>query len=222
MSLIQMDGVEKSYHVRGQLVQALASSKLQVEAKELLVIRGPSGAGKTTLLTILGGMLTPSAGSLRISGQDLLAMSAAQRAAFRSTHVGFVFQSMHLLPYLSLLENVKLGGGSEINALTLLEELGLSHRLAHRPAQLSVGERQRGALARALVHAPKIVLADEPTGNLDPDNAEQVIQTLDRFRRQGGAVIMATHSACQPVDARFFTLGQDGLQECPSQAPLQS
>ena len=213
MKLIDMVGVEKHYRVGGQPVLALGLSNLQVEAEELLVIRGSSGAGKTTLLTILGGMLTPTCGSLQIAGQDLLSLSATQRASFRASHIGFVFQSMHLLPYLNLLENVKLGGGAHKQALHLLEQLGLSHRLTHRPAQLSVGERQRGALARALVHEPKLVLADEPTGNLDPENATQVLQTLDHFRRQGGAVVMATHSACQPADARHFNLGADGLQE---------
>jgi len=163
----------------------------------LVVIRGASGSGKTTLLSILGGMLQPSTGRVQIAAAELTSMSSTARTRFRAEHVGFVFQSMHLLPFLNVEQNAMLAatrGSTTDQARERLEHFGLASRLHHRPAQLSVGERQRVALVRALMQQPKILLADEPTGNLDAANSRLVVEGLQQFQQQGGTVVLATHA----------------------------
>jgi putative ABC transport system ATP-binding protein len=198
--VVQCEGIRKIYRTRKGEVRALDSVDLRIAPGEFLVVRGPSGCGKTTLLLVLGGMLHPSQGLLRFDGQDLYAMTDQQRAAFRARSIGFVFQMFHLIPYLDVVANVRMAAGaarassrSDVSATGLLERLGLNDRCHHKPAELSAGERQRVALARALLNRPRLVLADEPTGNLDPDNAAIVFGHLSAYHREGGTVVVVTH-----------------------------
>ncbi|MFM8359524.1 MAG: ABC transporter ATP-binding protein, partial [Verrucomicrobiota bacterium] len=180
-------------------IEALAGLDLQVEPGEFLVIRGASGSGKSTLLLTLGGMLRPSAGQVWHRGRDLYALSAGARARWRAREVGFVFQLFHLLPYLTVLDNVLAGMPGSVDAAareraaSWIEIVGLTPRRDHLPGTLSAGERQRVALARALARQPTLILADEPTGNLDPDNAARVFAELARFQKGGGTVVVVTH-----------------------------
>jgi ABC-type lipoprotein export system ATPase subunit len=161
-------------------------------------VRGPSGCGKTTLLLTLGGMLCPTSGRVQLEERDLYALSIPERTHVRRAAIGFVFQTFHLAPYLDVLENVLLAAGKSSRetrqrAQALLDQLRLANRAHHKPAQLSAGEKQRAGLARALLNKPRLILADEPTGNLDPDNAVQVFRHLREFQRAGGTVIVVTH-----------------------------
>ena len=179
-------------------VTALAPFDLSVDAGEFIAVKGVSGSGKTTLLLTLGGMLRPSDGTVNFDGADLYSQSSGARADYRATEMGFVFQMFHLVPYLGVEENVRLAARND--AITqrpreLLEQFGLGHRLTHTPGELSAGERQRVALARALVNGPRLILADEPTGNLDPENDRQVFEHLSEFHRAGGTVIVVTHGS---------------------------
>lgn len=206
--MIEITNVSKRYRRRQGVVNALDEVDLAVEAGRFVCVRGPSGSGKTTLLLAIGAMLRPSEGTVRVAGQDIYALSSGERNRFRAQNVGFVFQMFHLVPYLSVRDNVMLAaaaggaaGGSDGGSTTdvsgratmLLEQLGLSQRVDHRPAELSAGERQRVAVARAMINQPRLILADEPTGNLDPENAQQVGQQLKAFQRQGGTVVVVTH-----------------------------
>jgi len=191
--------VSKIFRTKQGDVAALYDVSLRINEGEFVVIRGHSGSGKTTLLLALGGMLQPTSGKVEIDGQDIYALSKRERAQFRAQKLGFVFQMFYLVPYLSVLENIILPDQNSDTQITkskakeLLERLGLSARMYHKPAQLSAGERQRAAIARAMLNRPKLILADEPTGNLDPENARQVIEGLDMFHRDGGTVIVVTH-----------------------------
>jgi len=199
--MLQIRDVVKTYPGPNGRVRALDGVTLNVEAGEFVVVRGPSGCGKTTLLLAAGCLLRPTEGTLTIDGQDPYALSPEARARLRADGIGFVFQQFHLVPYLTVLENVltpslALSGsesGSETRARELLDRFGLTHRAEHVPAELSTGERQRAALARALLNRPKLLLADEPTGNLDPENAETVLHHIVDFSNSGGAVLLVTH-----------------------------
>ena len=165
-----------------------------------MAVQGPSGCGKTTLLLAAGALLRPTRGRVLVNGEDPYALSSGQRARFRAVNVGFVFQQFHLVPYLDVLDNtlvptLALGanGGARARALELAARFGLTERLHHLPAALSTGERQRVALARALLNKPKLLLADEPTGNLDAENGQIVLRCLAEFARDGGAVLLVTH-----------------------------
>jgi len=188
-----------------------------IERGEFVIIRGPSGSGKTTLLNILGGMLHPSSGTVIADGLDLFAIGNGARNRFRADNVGFVFQMFHLVPYLTVLENVILGAqragpDGKKNALALLDRLNLSARRDHKPADLSAGERQRTAMARALVNDPKIILADEPTGNLDPQNAADAMAYLAEFQSGGGTVVVVTHGTAADRNAsRILSLEEGRL-----------
>ena len=187
-------------------VLALNGISLSVAEGAFVVVEGPSGCGKSTLLLAAGGLLRPDSGVVRVNAQDLYAFSAAQRTAFRARAIGFVFQQFHLVPYLSVLDNVLAPGlalpqpGIEKRARELICHFGLEGRMHHVPAELSTGERQRTGLARALLNRPRLLLADEPTGNLDPENSEIVLGYLDAFARSGGAVLVVTHDS----DARQY------------------
>lgn len=199
--MVQFENISKTYPTRAGVVRSLDALSLEVRRGEFVAVRGPSGCGKTTLLLAAGGMLRPTSGVVRLDGTDLYALSPAERARFRARHVGFVFQMFHLVAYLDVLENVLLAarpaglGRTEARAraLPLLDRLGLTPRLQHRPADLSTGERQRVAMARALLNQPKLLLADEPTGNLDPANEREVFGHLRDFHRAGGTVVVVTH-----------------------------
>jgi lipoprotein-releasing system ATP-binding protein len=193
----------KSYGRGVERTQVLDGVDLEVERGELVAVVGPSGAGKTTLLYLLGGLARPSSGNVAVGGRSFGALSDSELSRLRNQKLGFVFQSHNLLPELSAQDNVALparvGGKSAsqsaLMARQLLQEVGLGHRLRHKPGELSGGEQQRVAVARALVMRPELVLADEPTGNLDRANSEAVFGLLqETARTRGQAVVMVTHN----------------------------
>jgi len=197
--MIVLEGLTKTYQTRAGAVSALGGIDLRIGAGEFVVVSGPSGSGKTTLLMTMAGMLRPTSGAVRFGRDDVYQMSGPRRARFRADNIGFVFQMFHLVPYLNVFENVLVAGGAlggknhVTRAEQLLGQLGLERRKSHRPAELSAGEKQRAAIARALLNQPKLILADEPTGNLDPENAASVLKHLQDFQRGGGTVVVATH-----------------------------
>ena len=198
--MIELTQLTHRYPASKGPVTALEDVSLNVAAGEMVIVRGPSGSGKSTLLFAAGGMRRPSSGKALIDGQDLYALSTSARSSIRAQHLGFVFQSLNLIPYLNAMDNILLAAGrsdpsaSKGRAGALLDELGLLERAYHRPGQLSQGERQRVALARAVLHQPKAILADEPTGNLDPESADTVFKALRRYADQGVAVLVASHA----------------------------
>jgi lipoprotein-releasing system ATP-binding protein len=202
-ALVDVAGLEKRYVDGPREVEVLRGLDLQVGAGEMLAVVGASGVGKSTLLHILGALDRPSGGSVRVAGVDPFAHSEGDLAAFRNRTVGFVFQFHQLLPDFTALENVMMAGliGREprpvvrARATALLERVGLGARLDHRPGELSGGEQQRVAVARAVVRRPRLLLADEPTGNLDPATGLQVQEVLLELNREcGAALVVATHN----------------------------
>jgi len=197
--MIHLDDVTKVYQTSQGAVRALDGVSLEVADGEFVAVRGPSGCGKSTLLTIVGALGMPTTGRVEVAGEDLVMLSPAGRARFRAEKIGFVFQTFHLLPYLTVLENVAAAasGGqpsaARRRARQLLQQFQLDHRLGHHPGQLSTGECQRVAIARAMVNDPAMILADEPTGNLDPDNAAGVLDLLEELNRDGCTVLLVTH-----------------------------
>lgn len=221
--MIELQAVSKVYPSAKGEVRALDNVSLNVEAGEFVAVRGPSGCGKSTMLALIGGLAVPTSGRVTVSGCNVSSMSSAARAQFRADNIGFVFQMFHLLPYLSVFDNVLLAAASQNDAglraetEALLEKFGLTDRRLHRPAQLSAGERQRVAMARALLNHPKLLLADEPTGNLDPKNASSLLELLTSFHQDGGTILLVTHDdkASSRAD-RTIELDQGRLVE---QAP---
>ncbi len=207
-AFIELSNVSKTYDSPGggKAVEVFSGVNLQVEEGEAVAIVGPSGSGKSTLLNIIGTLDQPSGGEVRVDGRELKAFSPVNAAAFRNQTVGFIFQAHHLLPQCTVLENVMvpaLAGHGELagdalrkRAEELLAEVGLSDRLHHRPAEISGGESQRVAVARALVNNPKLLLADEPTGALDKANSDQLVELLISLNEKRGLTLLAvTHSA---------------------------
>lgn len=199
--MLLIERVVKTYRKDGRRITALAPIDLTVGAGQFVAVQGPSGSGKTTCLLIAGGLLRPDSGSVLVDGRELHAMTRNQLAAFRAENIGFVFQQYHLIPYLSVLENIlapEIARGrskSQARGVELAEQFGLRHRLDHTPAELSAGEKQRTALARALLFQPKLLLADEITGNLDHANAQIVLGFLRQYVKTGGAVLLVTHDS---------------------------
>ena len=197
--MIELEQVSKVYPARRGPVRALDEVSLDVREGEFVAVQGPSGSGKSTLLLTIAGMVRPSGGTVRVQGDDLYALSGRERAQFRARSVGFIFQMFHLVPYLSVLHNVLLptrlvpDPHARARARDLLERFGMSDRLEHRPGELSTGERQRAAIARALVNRPWLLLADEPTGNLDPETGAQIMQHIREFHDEGGTVMVVSH-----------------------------
>jgi len=200
--VLQADAVEKSYFLGGKELAVLQGVSLELQAGEFVALQGASGSGKSTLLQLLGGLDRPTAGAIRFEGEPLRVQTPAQSAEFRGSHVGFVFQAYHLLPDLDALENVQLPAQvlrrplaeSEQRARELLDNVGLSDRMDHRPSELSGGEQQRVAIARALMNKPEIVLADEPTGNLDTGTESEIIDLLKRMHAERQlTLLVATH-----------------------------
>jgi len=199
--MLDVKNISKTYHKQNKEVRALDRVSLNVRSGEFVAVEGPSGSGKSTLLFAAGSLLAPDDGQILIDNQDVYALSADERARFRAERTGFVFQQFHLVPYLSVLENIQMPSlltkaeNRRQRAVELAERFGLTVRSGHVLAELSTGERQRTALARAFMNSPKVILADEPTGNLDRENAEIVIRSLAEFAEGGGAVLLVTHDA---------------------------
>ena len=201
--LFHLEGLNKAYSKSSARVQALCGVTLQLDEGDFVAVQGPSGSGKSTLLLTSGTMLTPDSGSVMIFGQSPYAMTANERAAFRAKNIGFIFQQFHLVPYLTVFENVQAAslGLRASKRMTnskveqLLDQFGITSRSRHFPSELSVGERQRCCVARSLLNDPKLLLADEPCGSLDESNAQIVMQALKRFSKNGGAVLLVTHDS---------------------------
>jgi ABC-type lipoprotein export system ATPase subunit len=198
--MIKLENACKIYRIRNEKVKALDNINLHITEGEFIVVRGPSGSGKSTLLFAIGGMLKVTSGLVNVNGMDIYKLDEKNRANFRAENIGFVFQMFHLVPYLNVIENVLLPAGSVKNeslsksaAKDLLKKLHLEKRMNHKPSEMSAGENQRVAIARSLIIKPKIILADEPTGNLDPENANEVIGHLREFHKIGGTVLAVTH-----------------------------
>lgn len=212
-ALVEAVGVRRSFRAGGREVEVLRGVDLRVEAGESVAITGASGSGKSTFLQILGGLDRPTAGCVKMAGRDWWGMSERERTGLRAKSLGFVFQAYHLLPELTVRENVMLAGltgrmawlnGRALGARAdeLLERTGLADRAKHRPNELSGGEQQRTALARALMNRPRLLLADEPTGNLDSKTGEGVLSLLfELVEAEGTALVMVTHNAA--VTGRF-------------------
>ena len=201
--MYQLESVTQTYERRGNIVRALDNCNLEILDNDFIAIVGPSGSGKTTLLSILGGMMAPSSGNVTLDGQSLYEMSIDERTKLRGEKIGFVFQSFNLVGWLSACENVQiplmLSGKSadeqREQALELLDRVGLSDRAGHLPSELSQGQQQRVALARTLANDPQVILADEPTGNLDSGTRQQVMNYLTEFHNDGRTIVMVTHDA---------------------------
>ena len=199
--MIVAQGLEKTYMSGGRPLPVLTSIDLEIEPESFLAVVGPSGSGKTTLLGLLAGLDEPTRGRVYLDGEDIFALTEDGRAEFRVQRVGFVFQTFYLLPTLTALENVlvplELRGtakGLRNEATALLDRVGLGDRLDHFPAQLSGGEQQRVALARAFANRPKILFADEPTGNLDQQTGEGIVEMLEELNREARTtLVMVTH-----------------------------
>jgi putative ABC transport system ATP-binding protein len=215
--VIQLDNVSRVYRMGDTEVRALDGVSLQVDHGEMVAIMGPSGSGKSTLMNLLGCLDRPSSGNYFLNGEDAGAVSDDHLAEIRGKYVGFVFQSYNLLPRLRAVENVELplmyGGGRDRRqrALAALERVGLGHRALHRPTELSGGEQQRVGIARALVKSPRLILADEPTGNLDSRSSEAIIASLQSLNRDDGiTVVLVTHEMDVAAATRRVVSMRDG------------
>jgi putative ABC transport system ATP-binding protein len=199
--LVELRGISKYYKTSRGIVSALVDVTNTTGRGEFVAVQGPSGCGKTTFLLCAGGLLAPDKGSVTIDGIDPYTLAPDKRALFRAGAIGFVFQQFHLVPYLTVRDNILAPSlalafkNATLKADELIGRFNLTQRAGHHPGELSTGERQRAALARALLNEPRLILADEPTGNLDPDNAKVVLDTLSSFAETGGTVLMVTHES---------------------------
>lgn len=202
MSLIHVHNLTKTYHSGEETVYAVNNLSLKIDIGEFVAIVGPSGSGKSTLLSILGGLTHPTDGCAIIDEIDIYSLSTEQQADFRKEYIGFVFQSFHLIPYLNVIENVMIPlaitdyARSEKfeMAMTVLEKTGLKDKARRLPDELSGGEQERVAIARALVNHPPIILADEPTGNLDTNTSKEIMTVFRQLNEEGQTIIMVTHN----------------------------
>jgi putative ABC transport system ATP-binding protein len=197
--MLKLENVTKTYSNGKRIVSAIRDVSLSILPGELVAVQGPSGCGKSTMLLVSGALLRPTSGTVRVADCDPYQLNVNQRSKFRAQHIGFVFQQFHLIPYLNVLQNVLTADlplpqpEPQKRATELIEQFGLADRREHLPAELSVGEKQRLALARAIFSRPRLLLADEPTGNLDPQNGRIVLEALRNYADEGAAVVIVTH-----------------------------
>jgi putative ABC transport system ATP-binding protein len=218
VSLIRLAGIARVFHLGDSVVHALNGLDVSIEAGEYVAIMGPSGSGKSTLLNLLGLLDRPDAGSYRLEGRDVTTLSPDEQAAVRSLRIGFVFQSFHLVPRLTAAENVALpmmlagipAAERAKRVAQALKDFGLDQRADHRPDQLSGGQRQRVAIARATIMQPAVLLADEPTGNLDRATGDDVINLLEALNQRGMTLIVVTHDQKIGGRARRQLMMEDG------------
>ncbi|MDQ5880624.1 MAG: putative transport system ATP-binding protein [Pseudomonadota bacterium] len=216
--LIQLADIERVFQLGDSEVHALRKLDLCIGAGEYVAVMGPSGSGKSTLLNLLGLLDRPNAGTYRLEGRDVTTLSAEEQARVRSERIGFVFQSFHLVPRLTAAENIALPmtlagiapPEREARVAQALQDFGLANRADHRPDQLSGGQRQRVAIARATIMQPAVILADEPTGNLDRATGEEVVRLLEELNQRGVTVIVVTHDASLGNRAHRQLLMEDG------------
>lgn len=222
--MYQLKDVTKRYRRRQEEVVAFSTPDLTIKSGEYVAVVGPSGSGKTTLLSLLGGMLSPDSGKVELLGQSIYDLSVTERTELRRKMIGFVFQTFNLIPYLTARENVQVplylagasGAGQGSRADELLEQVGLGNRLHHKPCELSTGQQQRVALARTLANSPQLILADEPTGNLDPDSKAAVMNIFTKFVADGGTIVMVTHDPASAAQAtRRLRIVDGAIQEEP-------
>jgi putative ABC transport system ATP-binding protein len=218
MALIELSGIERSFRLGDTTVHALAGLDLRMDAGEYVAVMGPSGSGKSTLLNLLGLLDRPNAGSYRLEGRDVTTLSPDEQAAVRSTRIGFVFQSFHLVPRLTAAENIALpmtlAGIAPAERRRRVEralaDFGLAQRAGHKPDQLSGGQRQRVAIARATIMQPPLILADEPTGNLDRHTGDEVVHLLEELNARGVTLVVVTHDPTLGARARRQLVMEDG------------
>lgn len=219
--IINLVGIEKTYSTGDIQVRALRGVDFQAQAGEFVAIMGPSGSGKSTMMNILGCLDRPSQGKYLLDGVDVAKASAKELAAIRNRKIGFIFQGFNLLPRMTALENVELPvlyagmGGSERHrrALAALKSVGLAERVHHRPTELSGGQQQRVAIARALVCQPAIILADEPTGNLDSTSSKEIMGIFQQLHTEGNTIVLVTHEPDIAEHARRIVRFRDGYLE---------
>lgn len=221
MALIELAAIDRHFLLGDTTVHALADLNLQIEAGEYVAVMGPSGSGKSTLLNLLGLLDRPNAGSYRLEGRDVTTLTPDEQARVRSERIGFVFQSFHLVPRLTAAENIALPmtlAGIPLKernsrVAQALINFGLENRADHRPDQLSGGQRQRVAIARATIMQPALILADEPTGNLDRHTGEEVVKLLEGLNASGVTLIVVTHDQAMGARARRQLVMEDGRLE---------
>lgn len=213
--MIDVIDVTKSFRMGSDLVHALDEVNLSIEEGDLTAVTGPSGSGKSTLLYTIGGLLTPTRGRVLANGSDVYNLTSRERARFRRENIGFIFQTFELLPYLTALENVILSlllarvnpENHEDLAMESLEKVGLGNRARHKPGELSGGEQQRVSIARGIVNEPSILLADEPTGNLDRKTGDEITQILHELNGGGQTIVFVTHDQRKAEEAdRVFSM----------------
>jgi len=229
--MLRLENVSKLYRKHGEEIAALQTTNLEIDSGEYVAIIGPSGSGKTTLLSMLGGMLAPTTGKIWMDGESVYDLPIAARAGLRQSKIGFVFQTFNLIPYLTARENVQvplfLAGedpaAQSERASELLEKVGLADRMDHKPCELSTGQQQRVALARTLANDPALILADEPTGNLDPASRQMVLSYFERFNSEGKTILMVTHDiAAARTAQRLMHLASGSIGEVADEPALKS
>lgn len=218
MALIELSAIERRFLLGDTTVNALAGLNLHIDSGEYVAVMGPSGSGKSTLLNLLGLLDRPNAGTYRLEGRDVTTLSPDEQATVRSTRIGFVFQSFHLVPRLTAAENIALPmmlagiapAERQRRVARALSDFGLDNRADHKPDQLSGGQRQRVAIARATIMQPALILADEPTGNLDRATGDEVVRLLEELNARGVTLIVVTHDASLGARARRRLMMEDG------------